>query len=442
MTFVLPAPDTRPLPVRAVMVAAPASGQGKTSVTAALARRCVRAGQRVRVFKTGPDFLDPLLLAEACGSTVRTLDLWMVGELRCKTLLAQAMAEADVVLIEGVMGLYDGTPSAADLARACGVPVLLVLDVSAMAQTAGAIAQGLRDHGPVPLAGVIANRVASPNHLDLVARSLRDIALLGHLPRQAHSLPERHLGLVPPAELPQLGGLLDALADSLVLALPAWEGVASTPVWTPPPAEPQAPALAGRLIAVARDAAFAFCYPANLELLVAMGAEVRFFSPLQDEPVPAQADAVYLPGGYPELHAEALSAAGQWRASVRHAHARGVPIVAECGGMMAVADALTDAEGRSWPMAGLLPGGTRLQKRLVALGPQAWDTPQGELRGQTYHYSVLDTPLAPSAQTRKHPSGLPGEGVYRQGSLTASYFHAYFPSCPAAVAALFTGENA
>ncbi len=431
------------LPARTLLIAAAASGQGKTTVTAALARRCVRAGQRVRVFKTGPDFLDPLLLAEACGSPVRTLDLWMVGEAACRAALARAAAEADVVLVEGVMGLYDGTPSAADLARACGIPVLAVLDVAGMAQTAAALAQGLRDHGPVQLAGVMANRVASAHHAGLVREALQraGIAWLGSLPRQEERLPERHLGLVPPAELPRLGGVLDALADSLVLEPGAWQEIPPATVWPVPPPEPLPPgsSLAGRVVAVARDEAFAFCYRANLELLTAMGAEVVSFSPLQDEPVPDQADALYLPGGYPELHAQALSQARRWTDSVRAAHARGMPILAECGGMMAVAQTLVDAQGRSWPMAGLLPGGTRMQQRLAGLGPQVWETPQGGLRGHTFHYSVLDTPLLPTTHARRHPGGGPGEGMYRFGSLVASYFHAYFPSCPPAVAALLGG---
>lgn len=179
--------------VKVVMVAAVSSGQGKTTCTAALARKLVKLGQRVRVFKCGPDFIDPMLLERATGAPVRTLDLWMVGPDQCRSQLAQAALEADVILIEGVMGLYDGTPSSADVARTFGVPVLAVIDASAMAQTAGAIVMGLRDYGPVDMAGVIANRVASENHGKMVAASLRDIPLIATMPRQQVSLPERHL---------------------------------------------------------------------------------------------------------------------------------------------------------------------------------------------------------------------------------------------------------
>jgi cobyrinic acid a,c-diamide synthase len=197
---------------RAILVAAAASGQGKTTVTAALARRLRRDGARVRVFKTGPDFLDPLTLARASGAEVDTLDLWMVGEAGCRQRLAAAAQDADWILVEAVMGLYDGAPSSADLANRFGLPVLAVLDARAMAQTAGALALGLRDYGPVQLAGVLANRVAGDSHAAMVAESLRDIPLLGHLPRQAQSLPERHLGLGLPDELADFD-VRDALAD-------------------------------------------------------------------------------------------------------------------------------------------------------------------------------------------------------------------------------------
>jgi cobyrinic acid a,c-diamide synthase len=166
---------------------------------------------------------------------------------------------------------------------------------------------------------------------------------------------------------------------------------------------------------------------------------VCLFSPLADEPVPFGANAVFLPGGFPELHAERLSAAHRFQDSIRKAHAAEIPILAECGGMMALAQSLADTQGRQWPMAGLLPGCTRMQSRLAALGLQAWSTAFGEVRGHTFHYSIFDTPLVGSTETRAHPVGARGETIYRRGSLTASYFHAYFPSCPPAIAALFSG---
>ena len=425
---------------RAVLVAAVASGQGKTTVTAALARKLVRQGRRVRVFKCGPDFIDPMVLARACGSPVESLDLWMVGPERCRALLAEAAAQADAIIVEGVMGLYDGTPSAADLSREFGLPVLAVIDAGAMAQTAGALVHGLRDYGPVQMAGVVANRVASAGHAAMVAASLRDIPLLGTLPKQAASLPERHLGLVLPDEVAGLDSLLDTLADQLTFDLAAWDAL---PVATIPSAStrsgtaPNHP-LDGARIAVARDAAFMFLYPANLSTLEELGARLEYFSPLADEPVPPDATAIYLPGGYPELHAGALSAGQRWQASLRSAHADGLPIVAECGGMMALAESLQDKEGKDWPMAGLLEGKVVMQARLAGLGPQAMPTAHGPLRGHTFHYSRLETNAPAETTTQKQPSGAAGENVYRVGSLQASYFHGYFPSNPTAVAAMFS----
>ncbi|WP_151634360.1 cobyrinate a,c-diamide synthase [Noviherbaspirillum aerium] len=433
---------------RILLVSAMASGQGKTTVTAALARKLARQGRRVRVFKTGPDFLDPMLLQRACGAPVQSLDLWMVGLERSRRLLAEAAAQADAILIEGVMGLYDGTPSSADLAREFGVPVLAVLDASAMAQTAGAVVRGLRDYGPVQLAGVVANRVGSERHAQMVAEAMRDIPLLGTLPRQEQSLPERHLGLVQPDEVDGLDGVLDALADQLVFDADAWEALPVATLATlatlgAAEPEPAAPALLqGRTIAIARDAAFAFLYPANLDCLHSLGAKLVYFSPLADEAVPEQADAVYLPGGYPELHASSLAGAARWKRSMRQAHSDGLPIYAECGGMMALADSLTDMSGAAHAMCGLLPGHVTMQKRLAALGAHAWQRQEGELRGHAFHYSRMETELEPLARTVKHPTGQAGEAIYRKGSLTASYFHAYFPSCPQAAASLFLPEAA
>ena len=427
---------------RMLLVAATASGQGKTTVTAALARRLRRMGQRVHVFKCGPDFIDPMVLEHASRTKVHTLDLWMVGLEQSRQRLARAAQEADVVLVEGVMGLYDGTPSAADLARAFDLPVLAVIDAASMAQTAGAVVLGLRDYGPVRMAGVVANRVASEGHARMVAASLRDIPLLATLPKQTRKLPERHLGLVVPGEVADIDSILDELAEQLQLDEGAWAALAPPQLDDPLPEAPVPPLLAGKTVAIARDAAFCFLYPANVDTLEALGARVRWFSPVADEPVPQDADAVYLPGGYPELHAEALAQAGRWRETIRAAHAAGLPILAECGGMMALADAIVDKEGRSWPMAGVLPGEAKMQARLAGLGPQALATGAGEMRGHTFHYSRLETPTAPAAWTVKHANGAQGEAVYRVGSLTASYFHAFFASNPAAAAGLLRGELA
>ena len=426
---------------RVVLISAIASGQGKTTVTAALARKLVRQGKQVRIFKVGPDFLDPMVLRIASGHEVETLDLWIVGQDACCALLAEAAAQADVILIEGAMGLYDGKPCAADLAKAFNLPVLAVLNAAAMAQTAGAVVLGLRDYGPVNLMGVIANRLASAMHAGMVKESVRAAPLLATLPRQAESLPERHLGLVQADEVDGLDAHLDRLADQLELDWEAWEALPETSFGATTKAVEEAPLLEGVHVAIARDSAFAFIYPANLRCLQELGAQLQFFSPLADEPIPVEADALWLPGGYPELHAATLSQGQCWQNSVRDFHAAGKPIVAECGGMMALTQTLIDAEGTSWAMAGLMQGSVNMKSRLAGLGSQEWETEAGGLRGHAFHYSSFETTLAPVAHTTKHPSQKAGEAVYREGRLTASYFHAYFPSCPAAVAQLFRGAQ-
>ena len=424
----------------ALLVAAPASGQGKTTVVAALARLHTRQGRRVRVFKCGPDFLDPQVHEMASGAPCENIDFRMCGEADAQWRLARAAESADLILVEGVMGLHDGEPSAAVLAHRLGLPVLLVLDASAMAGSFGAVAWGLKhfrenEGGGAPITAVLANRVGSDYHGQLCRDTLSDdIAWYGALPRDADAaMPERHLGLLPAAEIADLAQRIERMADALAKT-PAAE--------LPPPVEfALAPAptlellLAGKTIAVARDAAFCFHYPANLECLQALGATLVFFSPLADAALPA-CDAVWLPGGYPELHGPALAANAGMAISLRTHVEAGKPLLAECGGMMACFDTLLTKDGETHPMFGLLPGNTTMQTRLAGLGMLRVDLPEGALQGHTFHYSKSETPLAPLAKAAS-PAGRPGEAVYRRQRLTASYMHFYFPSNPAATAALF-----
>jgi cobyrinic acid a,c-diamide synthase len=437
----------------AVLVAAPASGQGKTTVAAALARLHARQGRRVRVFKCGPDFLDPHWLALASGAPVHQLDLWMTGEADCAARLHAAALEADLIVVEGVMGLFDGTPSAADLAQRFGLPVLAVVDASAMAGTFGALAHGLQHYrGGLRWAGVLANRVASERHAQMLRDGLREPGQWqGALMRNpALALPERHLGLVAAAEVGDALARLDAAADALAATPLGRREVAELQGWGVEFPAPQARAevsggtpLAGTTIAVAHDAAFSFLYAANLDCLRALGARLVFFSPLADAALPP-CDAVWLPGGYPELHAAALGANHGLRDSLRAHAARGRPIWAECGGMMALFEQLATADGTVHPMWGLLPGRVTMQQRLAALGPQQLDLDGQALRGHTFHYSRCETALPPAARSRR--PGAPnaaseGEALYVQGPVRASYFHAYFPSNPALVARLFSAEG-
>ncbi|NRF48215.1 cobyrinate a,c-diamide synthase [Pseudomonas stutzeri] len=420
----------------ALLIAAPASGQGKTTVTAALARLHARQGKRVRVFKCGPDFLDPMVLARASGRPVYQLDLWMVGEEESRRLLWEAAGEADLILIEGVMGLFDGAPSAADLARRFGVPVLTVIDGSAMAQTFGALAHGLKSFQlDLPFAGVLANRVGSTRHGEILRDSLPEsIRWYGALPRSVDvELPSRHLGLVQAEELADLDARLDAAADAL--AQSAETELPPAVSFAAPTRVSLEPLLAGVRIGVARDAAFAFLYQANLDLLQALGAELLFFSPLRFARLPA-VDSLYLPGGYPELHLRALSRNGPMAEAIRAHHAAGKPILAECGGMLYLLDGLTDRGDERVEMLGLLPGEARMQQRLSALALQEVELPEGRLRGHTFHHSTLESPLQPLARGECPNYKRTAEAVYRNGRLTASYIHFYLPSDPLAAAAL------
>jgi cobyrinic acid a,c-diamide synthase len=426
----------------AVLIAAPASGQGKTTVAAALARLHARQGASVRCFKCGPDFLDPLWLQAASGHAVHPLDLWINGEADCARRLAAAARDADLVVVEGVMGLFDGEPSAADLARRFGLPVLAVVDASAMAGTFGAIAHGLRDWRPgLPWAGVLANRVGSERHAGMLQAALDDPAhWQGHLPRQAAmALPERHLGLTMPHESADATARLDAAADALAHTPLGRRSLAEWPRWTPPVARLAGlPALLpGRRIAYAHDAAFAFVYPANLEVLRAMGATLHPFSPLAGDPLP-DCDALWLPGGYPELHAATLAARAALRDQVAAHVQAGRPLWAECGGMMVLAEQLVDGQGTRHTMWGLLPGTAVLGRRLAALGPHRLRLDGHELRGHSFHWSRFETSLPPLLHTEpaRVVQGV-GEAVHQRGSLRASWFHPWFASSPELTARLF-----
>ena len=449
----------------AVLVAAPASGQGKTTVASALARLHTRRGLRVAVFKCGPDFLDPFWLSLAVTAPgaepapVHQLDLWMTGEADCAARLRAAAQAADLIIVEGVMGLFDGTPSAADLARRFGLPVLAVINAAAMAGTFGALAFGLQHYQPgLRWAGVLANRVAGARHEEMLRSGLRDPASWrGALMRNtALSLPERHLGLVAAGELADASQRLDAAADALTETplgrmtpqdLQAWrvDFGAQALALAPEGMLPRQP-LRGRTVAIARDAAFCFIYAANLDCLRSLGAELVFFSPLAGEPLP-RCDAVWLPGGYPELHAPALSAHAALRDGLARHVAEGRPVWAECGGMMALFEHLHTASGERHAMWGLLPGAVHMQSRLAAIGPQQLVLDGQVLRGHTFHYSTCETTLLPLARSTR-PGAEPvagqgqGEAVYALGALHASYFHAWFPSNPALVARFFGATDA
>jgi cobyrinic acid a,c-diamide synthase len=429
----------------ALFISAPASNQGKTTVTAGLARYHTRQGLRVRVFKTGPDFLDPMILERASGAPVYSLHLWMVGESGCRALLAQAAQEADLILIEGVMGLFDGKSSpslagtTAEMAIWLDAAAVLVMDASAMAGSAAAIVHGFDTLVPeLRLSAVVCNKVASAKHngylRDAIAARCRP-ALLGYLPRDASfAIPERHLGLhlaheaLTEDRLARLAEWVESHLDLDRLLELSAGGKIPMPALTSPARKP----VCAR-IGIARDAAFCFYYHDNLELLRAQGAELIEFSPIADRALPPDLNGIYLGGGYPELHAAALSANESMRVAIAEFAASDAPVYAECGGFMYLTQAIVDLDGRNWPMAGIFPTSARMQKRLAKLGyievencaGEGWLAPGECARGHEFRYSVID----PMPETICHVYREPAEG-YRVRSVFGSYVHLHFLSCP------------
>lgn len=440
-----------------LVLAAPASGSGKTTVTLALIRALARAGVRVASAKAGPDYIDPAFHAAAGGRACINLDGWAMPAPLLSTLAAGLATNADVVLCEGVMGLLDGAVapgqpghapltdgSTAALAARLGWPVVLVVDAKGMAASAGAIVRGFRDaRADVTVAGVIFTRAGPGAHADTLRAAVAALApgvpVLGVLPRSSDlALPSRHLGLVQAGEHPDLEAFLERAADlaEAHIDLAALRAVARRAVMGPALAPAVMLPPPGQRIAVARDQAFAFVYPALLDGWRGAGAEVLPFSPLADEAPAADADAIYLPGGYPELHAGALAGAGRFMGGVRAAARRGAFVFGECGGYMVLGRGLEDADGRRHAMAGLLPVETSFARPRLHLGYRAVATlaatpfgPAGtRLRGHEFHYAetVREAGTGPAGalfsvrDARGRDLGPVGR---RAGSVAGSFLH-------------------
>ena len=431
---------------RGLIIAAPRSGAGKTTVTLGLLAALKRRGIAVRAAKAGPDYIDPAFHAAATGARGFNLDTWAMPASLLDWLLAETARHCELLVIEGVMGLFDGVPgprgrtgAAADLAARFGFPVLLVLDVSAQAQSAAAVVRGFCSHDPdVRIAGVVLNRIGSDRHRLLVADAIAQLGVpvMGALPRDdTIRLPERHLGLVQAAEHDDLPRRLDRLADLAerhldldaisACATPVRSGAVAAPaVALPPP---------GQRIALASDAAFTFVYAHLLDLWRRAGAEISAFSPLADEPPPEGCDVCWLPGGYPELHAGALAAAERFRRGLaRFAEKR--PVHGECGGYMVLGEGIEDASGVRHAMTGLLGHSTSFAKRKLHLGYREArllaDNPIGTagsvVRGHEFHYATVlaagqDEPLAELADAQGQPVG---GGGGRRGRVSGTFFHA------------------
>ncbi|MDX2484298.1 MAG: cobyrinate a,c-diamide synthase [Pseudodonghicola sp.] len=425
-----------------LLISAPSSGTGKTTVMLGLLRALAEDGLNVQPFKSGPDYIDPAFHRAACGRNSFNLDGWAMGRGLWQAIAAQA-AGADICLAEGSMGLFDGVAtrgqqgfgSSAETAQAMGWPVVLVLDVGGQAQSAAATALGFRSYMPdLPFAGVILNRVASPRHERLIRLGMERAGLpvLGVLPRRGDlALPERHLGLIQAVEHPDLdaavAGYAAFLRDNVDLsALKAAARGNALP--SRPPALPKPPA---QRIALARDAAFSFTYPHLLEGWRAAGAEILPFSPLADQAPDPTADLVWLPGGYPELHAGVLAAAETFRTGLRQ-HAKTKPVHGECGGYMALGEALIDKEGIRHRMAGLLGLVTSYEKRKFHLGyrravlnaPMPGHASGSALRGHEFHYSsILEQPDAPLAAVTDADGTPVAETGSRRGEVSGTFFH-------------------
>ncbi|MEL7515387.1 MAG: cobyrinate a,c-diamide synthase [Pseudomonadota bacterium] len=424
-----------------LLISAPSSGTGKTTVMLGLLRALADDSLVVQPFKSGPDYIDPAFHQAAAGRSSFNLDTWAMDGTLIDAISRQS-AGADICVAEGSMGLYDGVAtrgqsgfgSSAETAQRMGWPVVLVLDVGGQAQSAAASALGFQAYAPdLPFAGVILNRVASPRHERLIRLGMEraGIPVLGALPRRGDlTLPERHLGLIQAVEHPDLNAAITTYAaflrDNVDLAALREAATATAAANDAPLPKPPA-----QRIALARDAAFSFTYPHLLKGWRDAGAEIMPFSPLADEGPDRDADIVWLPGGYPELHAGKLAAAGIFLDGLRK-HAETRPVHGECGGYMTMGEALVDQEGVRHQMAGLLGLVTSYEKRRFHLGYRralldqpmpGWDTGTA-LRGHEFHYStILDQPDQPLAQVADADGNPVAETGSRRGHATGTFFH-------------------
>lgn len=432
------------------------SGVGKTTVTLGLMAVFCRRHMKVQGFKVGPDYIDPTYHTVVTGRPSRNLDTWMMAPEIVREVFDRGSEGADISVIEGVMGMYDGkeplsnTGSTAEVSQLLQTPIILVVDVASMARSAAAVVLGFQQLDPnVHIGGVIVNQVGSKGHYELVKAAIEQVCgvpVVGYLTKQESlRIPERHLGLVPAIERGEMTGLMDALADTMEATVDVdrmLQIAQSAPSWRAP--EPTL--FVGRrrdvivTLAIARDRAFNFYYPENLELLEWYGARLVKFRPLDGESIPDGVNGVYIGGGFPEEFAALLSQSIDVAASLRYAVQDGMPVYAECGGFMYLMESLTDKQGEAHQMTGIVPASTAMQSKRAALGYREVIARQDTLllragehaRGHEFHYSTV---------TYQHPEnwpyayetvGLRGAKLegYAQGNLLAGYTHLHFASNP------------
>jgi cobyrinic acid a,c-diamide synthase len=439
-----------------IVIAGSNSGAGKTTVTLGLLAALQRRGLCVQGFKVGPDYIDPSYHTAVTGRASHNLDTWMMPHDAMREIYARASDDADVSVIEGVMGMYDGKSplsnvgSTAEVSVLLQAPVILVINAASMARSAAAVVLGFQQlDRDVRLAGVIVNQVGSPGHYELVKAAIEQVCqipVLGYLTKHTELvIPERHLGLIPALERGELTPLFDQLADTLTQTvdvdkiLDISNAASELPLIESrlfAPEKKQSPFVT---LAVARDSAFNFYYPDNLDLLEWYGARIHYFQPLAGESIPEDVDGVYLGGGFPEEFTRELSQATRFLDSVRRAVSDGMPVYAECGGFMALTKSITPRVGESCAMVGVLPATTQMQNKLAALGYREVTACQDSLllrkgetaRGHEFHYSraAYDEAEWPYAYKTVGLRGSGQEG-YAKENLLAAYTHLHFASNP------------
>ena len=423
--------------MKLALLAGTHSGCGKTTIMLALLQYLKSKNHRITSFKTGPDFLDPLWHQLITHRPSYNLDTQMVGLALSHQQISKQHQQVDLALIEGVMGMFDGRSgvgldgSSADLAKGLKCPVILVVNAKGISGSIVPLVSGYCDYAKkmgVTIAGVIANQVGSSHHASLLKNFLSDYdmpPLLAWMEKDVPALAERHLGLTTPNQErpPDYSAFFHVDDSALLKAFAEWVNEQQSTITNP------VQQLKGKKIAIAKDAACCFIYPANIDYLTEQGAEIAYFSVLKGDVVPEQADAVWLPGGYPELYAEALSVSTSWP-SLNQLIQAGYPVLAECGGSMLLGERLIDSNGMAWPMAGILPFSSKMQKNLASLG---YREDSSGIRGHEFHYSSRE-----SEDDFQYcfDCGRGDQGI-RYKNLRASYMRWYFASAPEVVVKWF-----
>lgn len=437
---------------RRVVIAGTGSGVGKTTCTIGIMAALQQKGYTVQGFKCGPDYIDPSYHTAVTGRFSRNLDSWMFEHQTVREMVARASKGADISIIEGVMGFYDGksplenTGSTAEISMITDSPVVLIVNCASMARSAAAIVKGFQALATGPnIVGVIANQVGSPSHFNIVKAAIEqecNVPVIGYLKREQDiDIPSRHLGLIPAIERGELDSFFEKLGNLISETIDVdqlFKLAKTTEIMEEPTGLFEQREDQGVYIAVAKDAAFNFYYQENLELLEANGAKLLYFSPLNGEEVPVKADGLYLGGGFPEEFAEELAGQERSKQSIYHAIQSGIPTLAECGGFMYLTESITNTEGQEYPMVGLIPGKVTMQKKLAALGYREifgtegnfLITPELQAKGHEFHYSTYEREEgSPHAYETKGRFGKKQEG-YLKGNLVAGYTHFHFASNP------------